>query len=64
MSASDQEAAERREQDTVHQSLRGGGGRHLGCAVHPGVQEARERVRAETELGMELCARLQPFQDR
>ncbi|WP_413804186.1 hypothetical protein [Streptomyces sp. OE57] len=31
----------------------------------PGVQEARERVEAaETELGMELCARLQPFQDR
>lgn len=31
----------------------------------PGVQEARERVEAaETDLGMELCARLQPFQDR
>jgi hypothetical protein len=31
----------------------------------PGVQEARERVEAaETELGLELCARLQPFQDR
>ncbi|QKZ18580.1 hypothetical protein [Streptomyces chartreusis] len=31
----------------------------------PGVREARERVEAaETELGMELCARLQPFQDR
>lgn len=31
----------------------------------PGVQEARARVEAaETELGMELCARLQPFQDR
>ncbi|WP_107452295.1 hypothetical protein [Streptomyces sp. NRRL F-5650] len=31
----------------------------------PEVQEARERVEAaETELGMELCARLQPFQDR
>ncbi|MFF5435446.1 hypothetical protein ACFY5K_36320 [Streptomyces griseofuscus] len=31
----------------------------------PGVQEARGRVEAsETELGMELCARLQPFQDR
>jgi hypothetical protein len=31
----------------------------------PGVQEARDRVEAaETELGMELCARLQPFQDR
>lgn len=30
-----------------------------------GVQEARARVEAaETELGMELCARLQPFQDR
>ncbi|MFE7427671.1 hypothetical protein [Streptomyces sp. NPDC057545] len=31
----------------------------------PGVQEARGRVEAaETALGMELCARLQPFQDR
>ncbi|MEL5955701.1 hypothetical protein AADR41_13155 [Streptomyces sp. CLV115] len=31
----------------------------------PGVQKARARVEgAETELGMELCARLQPFQDR
>ncbi|WP_030872759.1 hypothetical protein [Streptomyces sp. NRRL S-37] len=31
----------------------------------PGVQEARARVEAaETELGMELCTRLQPFQDR
>ncbi|MCZ0983822.1 hypothetical protein O1L60_44465 [Streptomyces diastatochromogenes] len=31
----------------------------------PGVQEARARVEAEeTELGMELSARLQPFQDR
>ncbi|MFZ4302740.1 hypothetical protein ACOZE3_33125 [Streptomyces cinereoruber] len=31
----------------------------------PGVQEARARVEAaERELGAELCARLQPFQDR
>ncbi|MFD4613808.1 MULTISPECIES: hypothetical protein [unclassified Streptomyces] len=31
----------------------------------PGVQEAGAQVEAaETELGMELCARLQPFQDR
>lgn len=31
----------------------------------PGVQEARARVEAaETQLGRELCARLQPFQDR
>ncbi|MFE1782425.1 hypothetical protein ACFW9F_07495 [Streptomyces sp. NPDC059506] len=31
----------------------------------PGVQEARARVEAaETKLGMELCARLLPFQDR
>lgn len=31
----------------------------------PGVQEARARVEAaETELGMELCGHLQPFQDR
>ncbi|MFG3363234.1 hypothetical protein [Streptomyces griseofuscus] len=29
------------------------------------AQEARGRVEAsETELGMELCARLQPFRDR
>ncbi|MFI2215214.1 hypothetical protein [Streptomyces sp. NPDC020141] len=31
----------------------------------PGVQEAREQVEAaETEMGTELSARLQPFQDR
>lgn len=31
----------------------------------PGVQEARAQVEAaETQLGMELRARLQPFQDR
>ncbi|MGW4995201.1 hypothetical protein ACWEQ3_47825 [Streptomyces mirabilis] len=31
----------------------------------PQVQEARAQVEAaETQLGMELCARLQPFQDR
>lgn len=31
----------------------------------PGVRESRDRVEAaETELGMELSARLQPFQDR
>ncbi|MFF0764305.1 hypothetical protein ACFYWH_30385 [Streptomyces sp. NPDC003737] len=31
----------------------------------PGVQEARAQVEtAETVLGMELCARFQPFQDR
>ncbi|MFE2541733.1 hypothetical protein [Actinacidiphila glaucinigra] len=31
----------------------------------PGAQETRARVEAgETELGRELCARLQPFQDR
>ncbi|MFI5945863.1 hypothetical protein ACIBCB_37210 [Streptomyces uncialis] len=31
----------------------------------PGVREARARVEeAEAEFGRELCARLQPFQDR
>ncbi|MFH0178721.1 hypothetical protein ACIA6D_43975 [Streptomyces cacaoi] len=31
----------------------------------PGVQKARAQVEAaETQLGMELCAHLQPFQDR
>ncbi|WP_237306748.1 hypothetical protein [Streptomyces alboflavus] len=31
----------------------------------PGVQQARVQVEAaETKLGRELCARLQPFQDR
>ncbi|MZF88293.1 hypothetical protein [Streptomyces sp. SID5643] len=31
----------------------------------PQVQEAREQVKAaETQLGTELCARLQPYQDR
>ncbi|OBQ52356.1 hypothetical protein A4U61_07270 [Streptomyces sp. H-KF8] len=36
-----------------------------GVLGDPGVQAARERVEAaETELGLELRARLQPFQDR
>ncbi|MFH8993043.1 hypothetical protein [Streptomyces sp. NPDC017940] len=32
---------------------------------NPQVRQAREQVEAaEAQLGMELCARLQPFQDR
>ncbi|MFF1511959.1 hypothetical protein [Streptomyces sp. NPDC058326] len=40
---------------------------HVISAVlsDPAVQEARARVEAaEVELGLELCTRLQPFQDR
>ncbi|MYQ55009.1 MULTISPECIES: hypothetical protein [unclassified Streptomyces] len=70
MSASDQEAVERRVRDAAR---RHGRTRAFAEAedvisavlADPGVREARERVEAaETELGVELCARLQPFQDR
>lgn len=70
MSASDQEAVERRVRDAAR---RHGRTRAFAEAedvisavlADPGVRAARERVEAaETELGVELCARLQPFQDR
>ncbi|WP_331720057.1 hypothetical protein [Streptomyces sp. NBC_00147] len=70
MSASDQEAAEQRVQDAVRRHARTRAFAEAEDVItavlaDPGVQEARARVEAsETELGMELCARLQPFQDR
>ncbi|WP_369265830.1 hypothetical protein [Streptomyces harbinensis] len=70
MSASDQEAAEQRVQDAVRRHARTRAFAEAEDVISavlsdPGVQEARERVEAaETELGMELCARLQAFQDR
>ncbi|MER7050283.1 hypothetical protein [Streptomyces jumonjinensis] len=38
----------------------------ISCLLSdPGVREARAQVEAaEAEFGVELCARLQPFQDR
>lgn len=66
MSASDQEAAERRVQDAVRRHARTRAFAEAEDVISavlsdPGVQEARERAEAaETELGMELCARLQP----
>ncbi|MFE6885807.1 hypothetical protein [Streptomyces sp. NPDC057702] len=70
MSASDQEAAEQRVQGAVRQHARTRAFAQAEDVIStvlsdPGVREARERVEAaETELGLELCARLQPFQDR
>ncbi|MFG3042762.1 hypothetical protein ACGFYZ_38275 [Streptomyces sp. NPDC048330] len=70
MSASDQEAAEQRVQDAVRRHARTRAFTEAEDVISavlsdPGVQAARERVEAaETELGLELCARLQPFQDR
>ncbi|MFI1831326.1 hypothetical protein ACH41E_33505 [Streptomyces sp. NPDC020412] len=67
---SDQEAAEQWVQEAVRQH---GRTRAFAAAEDvisavlsdPGVQEARARVEAaEAEFGRELCARLQPFQDR
>ncbi|MBD9730356.1 hypothetical protein IGX29_00705 [Streptomyces sp. H28] len=70
MSANGQEAAEQRVQDAVRRHARTrafAGAEDVISTVlsDPGVQAARNRVEAaETELGMELCARLQRFQDR
>lgn len=70
MSASDQEAEEQRVQDAVRRHARTSAFAEAEDVISavladPGVQAARERVEAaETELGLELCARLQPFQDR
>ncbi|MEZ0162905.1 hypothetical protein [Streptomyces griseorubens] len=70
MSANDQEAAERRGQDAVRRHARTRAFTEAEDVISsvlsdPGVQAARNRVEAaETELGMELCTRLQPFQDR
>lgn len=70
MSTSDQEAAGRRVEDAVRRHARARAFTEAEDVISavlsdPGVQAARERVEAaETELGMELCARLQPFQAR
>ncbi|MFD4392642.1 hypothetical protein [Streptomyces sp. NPDC058495] len=70
MSTGDQEAAEQRVQDLVRGHARArvfAEAEDVVSAVlsDPGVREARNRVEtAETEMGMELGARLQPFQDR
>ncbi|MFK0182537.1 hypothetical protein ACIQVR_42055 [Streptomyces xanthochromogenes] len=70
MSAGDQEAGEQRVRDAVRRHARTRAFAEAEDVISavlsdPGVREARERVEAaETELGMELCARLQPFQDR
>ncbi|MEU2179798.1 hypothetical protein [Streptomyces thermolilacinus] len=70
MSASDQEAEEQRVQDAVRRHTRTRVFREAEDVISavlsdPGVREARDRVEAaETELGMELQGRLQPFQDR
>ncbi|MFG3158042.1 hypothetical protein ACGF7W_39085 [Streptomyces sp. NPDC048219] len=70
MSASDQEATEQRVQDAVRRHARARAFTEAEDVISavladPGVREARDRVEAaETELGLELCSRLQPFQDR
>ncbi|MFC7818687.1 hypothetical protein ACFUTR_29110 [Streptomyces sp. NPDC057367] len=70
MSASAQELGEQRVQDAVRRHARTRALAEAGDVIaavlsDPGVREARDRVEAaETELGMELCARLHPFQDR
>ncbi|MFY4722211.1 hypothetical protein [Streptomyces sp. LaBMicrA B280] len=70
MSVSDQEAAEQRVRDAVRGHSRARAFAEAEDVItavlaDPGVRAARERVEAaETELGMELEARLQPFQDR
>ncbi|MEU0705066.1 hypothetical protein ABZ513_30220 [Streptomyces bacillaris] len=70
MSASDQEAAEQRGRAAARRHARTRAFAEAEDVItavlaDPGVRAARERVEAaETELGMELCARLQPFQDR
>ncbi|WP_236246955.1 hypothetical protein [Streptomyces sp. CC210A] len=70
MSASDQEAAEQRVQDAVRRRARTRAFAEAEDVISavlsdPGVRKARERVEvAETEMGTELRARLQPFQDR
>lgn len=70
MSTGEHEAGEQRVQGVVRRHARtkafaGAEGVISAVLSDPGVQEARERVEAaETEMGMELGARLQPFQDR
>ncbi|MEU4655003.1 hypothetical protein AB0G32_13880 [Streptomyces sp. NPDC023723] len=70
MSADDQETGEQRVRDAVRRHARTRAFAEAEDVISavlsdPGVQAARERVEAaETELGLELCARLQPFQDR
>ncbi|MGW5067157.1 hypothetical protein ACWEQJ_13720 [Streptomyces cyaneofuscatus] len=69
MGPSDQEAAEQRVREAVRRHGRARAFTEAEDVISavlsdPGVQEARERVEAaETEMGAELGARLQPFQD-
>ncbi|MFD9794780.1 hypothetical protein ACFWXK_27970 [Streptomyces sp. NPDC059070] len=70
MGASDQEAAEQRVREAVRRHGRARAFTEAEDVISavladPGVREARDRVEtAEVEFGGELCARLQPFQDR
>lgn len=70
MSAGDQGAGEQRVRDAVRRHARTRAFAEAEDVISavlsdPGVREARERVEvAETGPGMELRARLQPFQDR
>ncbi|WP_199564823.1 hypothetical protein [Streptomyces sp. AC1-42W] len=70
MSTGEHEAGEQRVQDAVRRHARTRAFAEAEDVISavlsdPGVQEARERVKAaETEMGTELSARLQPFQDR
>ncbi|MEU5836321.1 hypothetical protein ABZ820_22005 [Streptomyces diacarni] len=70
MSAGDQEAGEQRVRDAVRRHARARAFEEAEDVISavlsdPRVREARERVEAaEMEFGLELCARLQPFQDR
>lgn len=70
MNAGEQKTAGRQVQDAVRRHARTrvfAEAEDVISAVlsDPGAREAQAWVEAaETELGMELCARLQPFQDR
>ncbi|MFE9782234.1 hypothetical protein ACFYPA_29285 [Streptomyces sp. NPDC005775] len=70
MSAGDQETGEQRVRGAVRRHARARAFTEAEDVItavlaDPGVREARARVKAaETELGMELSTRLQPFQDR
>ncbi|MFF9431915.1 hypothetical protein [Streptomyces sp. NPDC014746] len=70
MSTGEHEAGEQRVRDAVRRHARTRAFTEAEDVISavlsdPGVQEARERMEAvETEMGTELGARLQPFQDR
>ncbi|WP_367123111.1 hypothetical protein [Streptomyces phytohabitans] len=70
MGTDDQAAEERRVQNAMRRHARARAFAEAENVISAvlsdlGVREARKRVEAaEAELGLELCARLQPFQDR